>query len=56
MHVVAEVGLLTQRALFMSLRLLGPNVAIGAIDLPADDIIIFFFSVSMIVNNLNVTN
>lgn len=38
MHVVAEAGLLAQRALFMSHRLLGPNVAIGAIDRPADDI------------------
>lgn len=54
MHVVAEAGLLAQRALFMSHRLLGPNVAIGAIHLPADDI--FFFFVSLMVNNLNVTN
>lgn len=38
MHVVAEAGLLAQRALFMSHRLLGPNVAIEAIELPADDI------------------
>lgn len=53
MHAVAEAGLLVQRALFMSHRLLGPNVAIGAIDQPADDII---FSVSMMVNKLNVTN
>lgn len=37
MHVVAEAGLRTQRALFMSQTLLGPNVAIGATDLPADD-------------------
>lgn len=42
MHVVAEAGLLAQRALFMSHRLLGPNVAIEATDLPAGDI--FFFS------------
>lgn len=41
-NVVAEAGLLAQTALFTSHRLLGPNVAIGAIDLPADDI---FFSV-----------
>lgn len=53
MHVVAEAGLLAQRTLFMSNRLLGPSVAIGAIDLPADDI---FFSVSMMVNNLDQTN
>lgn len=38
MHVVAEAGLLAQRALFTSHTLLGPNVAIGARDLPADDI------------------
>lgn len=37
MHAVAETGLLAQRALFMSHTLLGPNVAIGATDLPADD-------------------
>lgn len=43
MHVVAEAGLLAQRALFMSNRLLGPSVAIGAIDLPAGDIFYFFF-------------
>ncbi len=41
MHAVAEAGLLAQRALFMSHTLLGPNVAIEATDLPADDI--FFF-------------
>lgn len=39
----AEAGLLAQRALFMSNRLLGPSVAIGAIDLPAGDIFYFFF-------------
>lgn len=44
MHAVAEAGLLAQRALFMSHRLLGPNVAIEAIDLPADDIFFFRFS------------
>lgn len=53
MHVVAEAGLLAQRAMFMSQRLLGPNVAIGAIDLPADDV---FFSVLMMVNNHSDTN
>lgn len=53
MHVVAEAGLLAQRALFISHRRLGPSVAIGAIDLPADDV---FFSVSVMVNNPNVTN
>lgn len=49
MHVVAEAGLLAQRALFTSHRLLGPNVAIGARDLPADDI---FFPFEIMVNNI----
>lgn len=53
MHVVAEAGLLAQRALFTSHRLLGPNVAIGARDLPADDI---FFPFEIMVNNIYKTN
>lgn len=53
MHVITEAGLLTQRALFMSGRLLGPSVAIGAIDFPADDVIL---SISAMVNNQNVIN
>lgn len=53
MHVVAEAGLLGQRALFISHRLLGPNIALEAIALPAEDI---FFPISMMANNLNVTH